>query len=108
MTESNSQHRTKPRPAELDRPCHRDGGRPSKPQEGTTMRNRFTRGLCVVAASAAIASSLGLAAAGAASASPGPHVTKNATTVCGGLCFDLSSALLGPHYIQNAVGGATG
>ncbi len=72
------------------------------------MRNRFTRGLCVVAASAAIASSLGLAAAGAASASSKPHVTKNATTVCGGLCFDLSSALLGPHYIQNAVGGATG
>jgi hypothetical protein len=72
------------------------------------MRNRFTRGLCVVAASAAIASSLGLAAAGAASASSKPHITKNATTVCGGLCFDLSSALLGPHYIQNAVGGATG
>ena len=72
------------------------------------MRNRFTRGLCVVAASAAITTSLGLAAAGAASASPSPHVTKNATSVCGGLCFDLSSALLGPHMIQNAVGGAAG
>src|SRR6266542_2769072 len=112
MTESNSQHRTKPRPAELDRPCHRDGGRPSKPQEGTTMRNRFTRGLCVVAASAAIASSLGLAAAGAASASPGPHVTKNATTVCGSFCVDISNAALdntGPGaFIMNAVGGATG
>jgi hypothetical protein len=69
------------------------------------MRNRFTRGLCVVAASAAITSSLGLAAAGAASASSSPHVTKNATTVCGGLCFDLSSALLGPNMIQNAPGG---
>ncbi len=84
------------------------------------MRNRFTRGLCVVAASAAIASSLGLAAAGAASASPGPHVTKNATThvtknattVCGGLCVDISNAALdntGPGaYLMNAVGGATG
>ncbi len=72
------------------------------------MRNRFTRGLCLVAASAAISTSLGLAAAGAASASSNPHVTKNATTVCGSLCFDLSSALLGPHMIQNAVGGANG
>ena len=69
------------------------------------MRNRFTRGLCMVAASAAITTSLGLAAAGAASASSKPQVTKNATTVCGSLCFDLSSALLGPNMIQNAPGG---
>jgi len=84
------------------------------------MRNRFTRGLCVVAASAAIASSLGLAAAGAASASPGPLVTKNATTqvtqnattVCGSLCVDISNAALdntgSGAFIMNAVGGATG
>jgi hypothetical protein len=72
------------------------------------MRNRFTRGLCAVAASAAIASSLGLAAAGVASASPGPHVTKNATSVCGGLCVDISNAALDNTgtgaYIMNAGG----
>jgi hypothetical protein len=71
------------------------------------MRNRFTRGLCVLAASAAITTTFGLATVGAASASSAPHI-KNATTVCGDLCFDLSSALLGTNSIQNAVGGATG
>ena len=71
------------------------------------MRNRFTRGLCVLAASAAITTTLGLSAAGAASASSHPSV-KNATTVCGGLCYDLSSALLGTNSIQNAVGGVNG
>jgi hypothetical protein len=68
------------------------------------MRNRFTRGLCVLAASAALTTSLGLAAAGAANASS-PHATKNATTVCGSFCFDLSSALLGANKIQNAANG---
>ncbi len=76
------------------------------------MRNRFTRGLCLVAASAAITTSLGLAAAGAASASTKPHHIKNATTVCGGLCTDISSAELdntGPGaFLMNAVGGASG
>ncbi len=76
------------------------------------MRNRFMRGLCVVAASAAVTASLGLAAAGAASATAKPHAIKNATTVCGGLCFDLSNKQLditGPAaFIQNAVGGANG
>jgi hypothetical protein len=71
------------------------------------MRNRFTRGLCVLAASAAITTTLGLSAAGAASASSHPSI-KNATTVCGGLCYDLSSALLGTNSIQNAVGGVNG
>jgi hypothetical protein len=68
------------------------------------MRNRFTRGLSVLAASAAITTTLGLATAGAASASPGPQI-KNATTVCGDFCFDLSSALLGTDSIQNAYQG---
>ena len=71
------------------------------------MRNRFTRGLCVLAASAAITTTLGLSAAGAASASSGPGI-KNATTVCGGLCFDLSNEQLGMNSIQNAHGGASG
>jgi len=71
------------------------------------MRNRFTGGLCVLAATAAITTTLGLATAGAASASSTPNI-KNATTVCGDLCFDLSSELLGTNWIQNAVGGATG
>lgn len=76
------------------------------------MRNRFIRGLCVVAASAAVTASLSLAAAGAASATAKPHAIKNATTVCGTLCFDLSNAALDNTgqgaFIQNAVGGATG
>ncbi len=76
------------------------------------MRNRFTRGLCVVAASAALTTSLGLAAAGAASASTHPHVTKNATTVCGSLCTDISNAALDNTgfgaFLMNAVGGASG
>jgi hypothetical protein len=71
------------------------------------MRNRFTRGLCVLAASAAITTTLGLSAAGAASASSHPTI-KNATTVCNSFCFDLSSELLGTNSIQNAVGGAYG
>lgn len=71
------------------------------------MRNRFTRGLCVLAASAAITTTLGLSAAGAASASSHPTI-KNATTVCNSLCFDLSSELLGQNSIMNAVGGAYG
>jgi hypothetical protein len=71
------------------------------------MRNRFTGGLCVLAATAAITTTLGLATAGAASASAAPQI-KNATTVCGDLCFDLSSELLGTNWILNAVGGATG
>jgi hypothetical protein len=71
------------------------------------MRNRFTRGLCVLAASAAITVPLGFAAAGAASASPGPHI-RNATLVCGPACTDVSSLLLGPNKIVNAHGGATG
>jgi hypothetical protein len=76
------------------------------------MRNRFTRGLSVIAASAAITASLGLAAAGAASASTHPHATKNATSVCGSFCFDLSNQQLDATgtgaFIQNAVGGASG
>ena len=72
------------------------------------MRNRFTRGLCVLAASAAITTSLGLAAAGAANATSRPHAVKNATTVCGSSCFDISSALLGTNSIMNAVGGKSG
>ena len=71
------------------------------------MANRFTRGLCVLAASAAITTTFGLATVGAASASSAPHI-KNATTVCGDLCTDVSSALLGSNSILNAVGGATG
>src|SRR6202161_721552 len=71
------------------------------------MRNRFTEGLCVLAATAAITTTLGLATAGVASASTAPQI-KNATTVCGDLCTDLSSELLGTNWIQNAVGGATG
>jgi hypothetical protein len=61
----------------------------------------------VLAASAAITTTLGLSAAGAASASSHPTI-KNATTVCGGFCFDLSSELLGTNSIMNAVGGANG
>jgi hypothetical protein len=68
------------------------------------MRNRFKGGLCVLAATAAITTTLGLATAGVASASTGPQI-KNATTVCGDLCIDLSSELLGTNSIQNAVGG---
>lgn len=72
------------------------------------MRNRFTRGFSVLAASAAITTSLGFAAAGAASAStPGPHV-KNATLTCGASCVSLASKLLGANWIGNAKGGATG
>ena len=71
------------------------------------MRNRFTRGLCVLAASAAITTTLGLSAAGAASASSNPGI-KNATTVCGGLCLDLSNEQLGMNSIQNAHGGSAG
>jgi hypothetical protein len=71
------------------------------------MRNRFTRGFCVLAASAAITTTLGLSAAGVASASSGPGI-RNATSVCGSLCFDLSNEQLGTNSIQNAHGGATG
>jgi hypothetical protein len=85
---------------------------PANYQEGITMRNRFTRGLCLVAASAAITTSFGLAAAGAASAGTKPHATKNATTVCGGLCTDISNAELDntgtAAFIMNAVGGVSG
>jgi hypothetical protein len=80
------------------------------------MRNRFTKGLSVVAASAAITTSLGLAAAGAASATSGPQVIKNATTVCSNNsdpCTNISSLLYnqgnGPDFVQNATGlGAIG
>jgi hypothetical protein len=72
------------------------------------MRNRLTRGIGVIAAAAAITTSLGFAAAGAASAStPGPHI-KNATLVCGATCVDVSSLVLGTNQIVNAKGGATG
>jgi hypothetical protein len=76
------------------------------------MRNRFTGGLCVLAASAAVTITLGLSAAGAASAATHqvkPHGKSNATITCGGNCFDLSSELLDHNApgsaIQNAVGG---
>lgn len=79
------------------------------------MRNRFTRGLCVLAASAAVTTTLGLSAAGAASAATHqakPHGKSNATLVCGFLCFNLSNLQLDGTgtgaFIQNAKGGATG
>ena len=72
------------------------------------MRNRFIRGFGVLAASAAITTSLGFASAGAASAStPGPHI-RNSTLVCGNTCVDVSSLVLGTNQIVNAKGGAGG
>lgn len=72
------------------------------------MRNRFTRVCYALAAVVAVTTTLGLSAAGAASAaSASKHTVRpNATTVCGSLCFDLSSAYLGPHKIQDAKFGA--
>jgi hypothetical protein len=80
------------------------------PQEGITMRIRSIKGLSVLAAAVAMSTSLGLAGATAASASP--HTVKPAeTTVCNNSsmkCTNISSLLLnqgnGPDYVQNATG----
>ena len=74
------------------------------------MRNRFTEGFSVLAASAAITMTLGLSAAGAASAATHqvkPHGKSNATLVCSFRCFDLSSLVTGPNKIQNVHGGGS-
>lgn len=74
------------------------------------MRNRFTRGFSVLAASVAITTTLGLSAAGAASAATHqvkPHGKSNATLVCGFRCFDLSSLVTGPNKIQNVYHGGS-
>jgi hypothetical protein len=78
------------------------------------MRNRSIRGLSVLAASVAVSTVLGLAAATAASAGTHP-VKPNATTACNNStqpCTNISNLLLnqgnGPDFIQNATGiGAT-
>lgn len=51
---------------------------------------------------------LGLAGATAAFAGTPHKAVSNATTVCAGACFDLSSELLGPNLIQNAYKGLSG
>jgi hypothetical protein len=72
------------------------------------MRNRFARACSALAAGVAITSMIGLSAAGMASAATA-KVKPDATPACGFNCFNLSSLLLGPNYIQNAyVPGNTG
>jgi len=70
------------------------------------MRNR----IITLAATGLAAAALSLA--GMAGASASSHPTKNATLVCGGLCFNLSNLQLDGtgvgSFIQNAVGGAGG
>ncbi len=55
-------------------------------------------------------SNAGSAPHGRSNAGSLPQGRSNATIVCGGLCLDLSSNLLGPGFIQNAsrVGGVAG
>lgn len=60
--------------------------------------------IAVTTAACTALAGLGMAGAAGASASGSPHI-RNATTVCGGLCFDLSSQLLGADLIQNAYKG---
>jgi hypothetical protein len=65
------------------------------------MRNRFTKVCYAVAAAAAVTTTLGLTAAGAASASTAKHTVKpSATSSCGGTCFNLYNKEYGPHQIQ--------
>jgi hypothetical protein len=59
------------------------------------------KALAATAVAATLAAGLGAAGPAAALASAGPRIS-NATTVCGDLCFDLSSELLGTSMIENA------
>jgi hypothetical protein len=82
---------------------------PGKPnEEGFTMRNRFGRALCGLAAAAAVTTAIGMTGAGAASAAV-QHLKPNATAACGDSCINVYSALLGEDTIMNAyVPGNTG
>jgi hypothetical protein len=61
--------------------------------------------LSVKVAAVVAAAGMLLGPAGATTAwASAPHGRSNATIVCGGLCLDLSSNLLGPAFIQNASG----
>jgi hypothetical protein len=73
------------------------------------MRNRFTRACYALAAGVAVTTTLGLTAAGAASASTS-KITPNATPPCGPTCINPYTAQFGPGWVlqnrnaNNAVG----
>ena len=62
------------------------------------MRNRFTRACYALAAGVAVTTTLGLTAAGAASAST-THIKPNATPPCGPFCINPYTAKYGPGYV---------
>jgi hypothetical protein len=62
------------------------------------MRNRFIRACTALAAGVAVTTTLGLTAAGAASAST-THVKPNATPPCGPFCINPYTAKYGPGYV---------
>lgn len=62
------------------------------------MRNRFTRACTALAAGVAVTTTLGLTAAGAATAST-THIKPNATPPCGPTCINPYTAKYGPGYV---------
>src|SRR6202046_4661299 len=76
-------------------------------QEGSPMRYRFTRVCYALAATAAVTTTLGLSAVGAASASASTHAVKPAATPsCGPGCVNLYSKEFGPHQVQGVYRGS--
>jgi hypothetical protein len=66
------------------------------------MQHRFKKACYALAATAAVTTTLGLAATGAASASTVKHSMKpNATSSCGATCFNLYNKAYGPNQIQS-------
>ncbi len=71
------------------------------------MRYRFTRVCYALAATAAVTTTLGLSAVGAASASASTHTVKPAATPsCGAGCANLYTEEFGPHQVQGVYRGS--